>query len=85
VLSVSGFTGGSLATTIQYFTVESSTFIVRVIGYCGSASVAMEAVVDITGTTPRLVRMAEVPYTDVVGRWGWNTDTNTETILKEAS
>jgi len=85
VLSISGFTGNVLAQTIDNFTVESSTFVVRVIGYCGSASVAMEATVDIINNSPRLVRIAEVPYTDVIGRWNWNTDTSTETTLKEAS
>ena len=85
VLTISGFTGNVLTQTIDNFTVESSTFIVRVIGYCGSASVAMEATVDIINNTPRLVRITEVPYTDVIGRWNWNTDTSTDTTLKEAS
>ncbi len=85
VLSVSGFSGNVLAQTIDNFTVESSTFIVRVIGYSGSASVAMEVTIDIVNNAPRLVRMAEVPYTDVIGRWNWNSDTSTETVLKEAS
>ncbi|MDR3689013.1 MAG: type II secretion system protein GspK [Fimbriimonas sp.] len=85
VLSISGFTGNVLASTIQYFTVQSSTFIVRVVGYSGSTSVAMEATVDITNNTPKLVRIADVPYTDVIGRWNWNQNTSTETVLKEAS
>ena len=85
VLSIPGFTGNVLANTIDNFTVESSTFNIRVIGYCGSASVAMEATVDIINNKPQLVRISEVPYTDVIGRWNWNADTSTETELNEAS
>ena len=85
VLSIPGFTGNVLANTIDNFTVESSTFNIRVIGYCGSASVAMEATVDIINNKPQLVRISEVPYTDVIERWNWNADTSTETVLKEAS
>jgi len=90
VLNVAGFSGAAL-NTIDYFCVQSSTFIVRVIGYCGSTSVAMEATVDIvpatstTPATPRVIRIADVPFTDAIGRWNWNSTTSTDTTLKEAS
>ncbi len=85
VLNVPGFTGGALTQTIDSFCVESSTFIVRVIGFCGGTTVAMEATVDIINNVPRLTRLADVPFTDVIGRWNWNSTTSTDTTLKEAS
>ncbi len=85
VLNVAGYTGNVLTQTIDHFCVQSSTFIVRVIGSCGSASVAMEATVDIISNKPRLIRIADVPFTDAIGRWNWNSTTSTETVLKEGS
>ncbi len=84
-LNVAGYSGNALYSTIDYFCVQSSTFIVRVIGYSGDTAVAMEATVDIINNVPQLTRMAEVPFTDVIGRWNWNSQTSTETVLKEAS
>ena len=84
-LTVAGFSGNALNQTIGDFCVESSTFIVRVIGTSGDVSVAMEATVDIVNNIPHIVRISEVPFTDVIGRWNWNSATSTDTILKEAS
>jgi hypothetical protein len=84
-LTVPGFTGNVLNTTISRFCAESSTFIVRVIGTCGSTSMAMEATVDIVNNTPQLIRIQEVPFSDAIARWGWNSTTSTDTVLKEAS
>jgi len=84
-LSVAGYSGAAVTSSIDYFCAESSTFIVRVIGYCGLSSVAMEATVDIINNVPRITRLADVPFTDVIGRWNWNSTTSTDTILKEAS
>ena len=85
VLNVAGYNGAALTSSIDYLCVESSTFIVRVIGFCGDTSIAMEGTVDIINNTPRLTRLADVPFTDVVGRWNWNSTTSTDTTLKEAS
>ena len=85
VLNVAGYNGAALTSSIDFLCVESSTFIVRVIGFCGDTSVAMEATVDIINNTPRLTRLQDVPFTDVVGRWNWNSTSSTDTTLKEAS
>ena len=85
VLNVAGYSAAAATASIDYFCVESSTFIVRVIGYCGGTSVAMEGVVDIINNTPRLIRLSDVPFTDVIERWNWNSTTSTDTVLKEAS
>lgn len=84
-LTVPGFTGTVLNQTISHFCAESSTFIVRVIGTCGSTSIAMEATVDIVNNTPQLIRLQDVPFTDAIARWNWNSTTSTDTVLKEAS
>jgi type II secretory pathway component PulK len=85
VLNIAGYNGAALTSSIDYLCVESSTFIVRVIGICGDTSIAMEGTVDIINNTPRLTRLADVPFTDVLGRWNWNSTTSTDTTLKEAS
>jgi hypothetical protein len=85
LFNVAGYTTAIAGSTIDNFCVESSTFIVRVIGTCGSTSVAMEATVDIVNNKPQLVRIADVPFTDAIGRWNWNSTTSTDTVLKEAS
>lgn len=85
VLNVAGYSGGVMTRTIQYFCAESDTFIVRVIGTCGDVSVAMEGTVDIINNTPRLVRLQDVPFSDAIGRWNWNSSSSTDTVLLEAS
>ena len=85
LLSVSGFTS---ATTLQnfakYLTVRSSVFLVHVVGEHNGARVALEAVVDTTSGTPRLIKMHDQPYSDMPARWGWSDETTNETVLVDA-
>ena len=86
LLLVSGFTDtATLRRYAGYFTVRSSVFLVRVVGVCNGSQVAREGVVDTSSGTARLVKMQDLPFSDMPTRWGWNADATNDTVLVEAS
>lgn len=74
--------GASLRTIADLFTVVSQTYIVRVAGQVGSITYAMEATVDLQNGTPTIIRITEAPFANMTDRWGWNTTTSSETVIK---
>jgi general secretion pathway protein K len=83
LLNVPGVSGDALA-MVDYFTVSSQTFLVRSVGTSGSATVALQAIIDVQNNTPKIIQIQEPPYTDYAVRWGWQDEPSTETVLKEA-
>lgn len=82
--SIPGVTPQVLQQAADRLTAISQSFIVRVLGVSGGSQVALEAIVDVAEGTPRLRKILEVPYGDVLTRWGWEEETTTETVLREA-
>jgi len=86
LLQVSGFSdANNLRQFAGYFTVRSSVFLVRVVGEANGSTIALEAVVDTSSGTPRVIKMHDQPYSDMPARWGWSADVTNETTLVEAS
>lgn len=81
--SIPGVNAQVLQQAADQLTAISQSFIVRVIGKSGDSTVALEAIVDVAEGRPRLRKIYDVPYTDPTTRWGWNADTNGETVLME--
>jgi general secretion pathway protein K len=71
LLSVSGITIANAANLVDFFCVGSEKFLIRVVGTVGNTSVALEAVVVMSGTTPRVTKIYEPPFNDMPTRWGW--------------
>lgn len=82
--SVSGMTTEVLRTTADLFSVNSQTFLVRILAEADGTTKAYEATISIEGDAPRLVRMTEAP-TGALARWGWAEDSTTDTPIVEAS
>jgi general secretion pathway protein K len=92
VLNISGLTSvRSVRTIIDNLSVNSGTFIVRVIGSAGKATVPLEAILNVTAgtsgqySTVKIVRIEEQPFNDMTGRWGWQSQTNNDIELEASS
>lgn len=86
VTSIPGMTGTVLQQTAARFTVYSDTFLVRVIGKAGSASVPLEAIIDVQNDRIKVISISTPPYNDMRTRWYWQTDpTATVTIVEKRS
>ncbi len=75
--------GAALAPLIDYVTVASQTFLVRVVGTAGGSSVALEAVIDMQSGSPKILSISEAPFSDMPTRWGWD-DATTETPITQS-
>lgn len=84
IVQIPGITAQVLSQAADYLTAASQTFLVRIDGTAGQTHIAMEAIIDVQNGQPKLLSFQEVPYTDYISRWGWNTNSDTETVLKEA-
>lgn len=85
LLQVSGFNdANNLRQFAGYFTVRSSVFLVRIVGEANGTQIAIEAVVDTSTGTPRIIKMHDQPFSDMPSRWGWPTDPQNETSLVES-
>lgn len=84
LLSVPGFSGNILNQTIDLFSVASRTFVVRCVGKVGQTTVSLEALVDTTSGTPKIISIQEPPYNDMTERWYWQDQASTETDLQGA-
>lgn len=81
ITSLPGMTSEALRNYGYLFTVGSNAFIVRVQGTYGAAKYALEAVVEIEEGQPKVRKIQQLPFPDVIARWGWVEETTSETIL----
>ena len=82
ILQVPGLNSAqSLVNTADLFTVVSQSFIVRVVGKSGNHTYAMEATVDVQNGTPKIIRITDAPFTNMISRWGWPTETKSTTSM----
>lgn len=73
-----------LQQTAGFFEVNSQSFVVRVVGRSGTTQVALQATVALQDGAPKIVRIEESPYTNVIDVWGWEAEPVTTTTLKGA-
>lgn len=85
IAQVPGMTLNVLAQTVDDFTVNSSAFVVRVIGTAGNTSVPLEAVVTLSNGTARISKISTPPFTDMVPYWHWDPQTNADYDLTGGS
>jgi len=82
VLTVSG-DASFLAAAADTLTVNTQSFIVRVVGKAGRMTVALEALVAITNRVPTIVRVEESSFANMPERWSWAEEANETTILEK--
>jgi len=81
LVDIPGFSNTVLRDTVDYFSVVSSTFCVRVLGQAGGTTVALEVMIDVQNNKAKVVGVSEPPLDDMITRWGWAEDTTSETEL----
>jgi len=79
--TLSGITTRDLQNLVDYFTVNSETFTVRIEAEAGDIKKAYEATISIEGNTPRVIRMMEAPG-DAETRWGWTDTASSDTAIE---
>lgn len=79
-----GMTVQNLIPLADMFSVNTQSFIVRIIAEAGSTQKAYEAVINIEGAAPKVVRMTEAPA-GAEARWGWSSDASQTTPIDTTS
>ncbi len=82
VMSVSG-DSAFLAAVADNMTVNTQSFRVRTVGKAGNMTVCLEAIVAISNNVPSIVRVEECAFADMPARWGWDEETNENTLLEK--
>jgi len=84
IATIPGVTNQVLSQAADFITASSQTFVVRVLGKSGQTTVALEATIDVQNGQPKVILIQQPPYDDYISRWGWQDQTTTDTVLKEA-
>lgn len=71
-----------LQQTAGYFEVNSQTFLVRVLGQSGGTRVALQATIAVEEGAPKVIRVEQPPYADVLQIWGWEPEPVATTTLR---
>jgi type II secretory pathway component PulK len=82
--AIPGVTLEMLQRYADQLAIGSQVFLVRCVGTAGRMSVAVEAVIRVTDGVPTLLRLSRCPFADMPTRWGWETETASETVLVES-
>ena len=75
-----GMSTRELQNLADLFSVNSQSFIVRILAEAGGTKKAYEATISIEGDAPKVIRMTEAP-TDALTRWGWSEDATTDSPI----
>ncbi len=81
VASIPGMTIEILRQIADLITLNSQTFLIRVIGTYGSAQVTKEVFVEITTEGPRIRRMDTPEGENLLTRWGWQQEPSNDIDL----
>lgn len=84
LLTIPGITLPFLQQSANLMTLNSDTFLVRIMGIAGGSKVCREAVVTSIGGVIRVLKIVDSPFDDMTSRWQWTTDTTSETDLGSA-
>lgn len=80
LLSVPGLNKQRIIPFASLVTINSSAYVIRVVGTAGSTTYTMEVLLRTDGTTKRITRVTIPPYTDMTDRWGWDPSSNQITL-----
>ncbi len=75
-----GISNRDLQNLADLFSVNTQSFIVRILAQAGGTQKAYEAVISIEDAQPKVVRMTAAPE-GAETRWGWTDDTVTDTAI----
>jgi len=81
LMSIPGVSVPNAAAFVDSVTVGSQTFLIRVVGWVGNTSVALEATVTIAGGTPKITKIVDQPFPNMDVRWNWADAASTNTLV----
>jgi general secretion pathway protein K len=87
ITGVSAVSSRLLASIADHICIASTTFEARIVATAGSAQTAYTAIVQVTAGVPKIVSITPTPFaaSQMIIRWGWQTDTTDETDLVQSS
>lgn len=83
VTQIPGISVQLLSQIADKITIGGDTFLVRSEGTAGQTRVALEAVVRIEDSAPRIIKTTEAPQSNMVVLWRWSDTTTGEVVLGE--
>lgn len=83
LFNVSGFQLSIARQTLDSFATNSQTFVVHAMGSAGEARCSLDAVLSISSTGAKILKITQLPYADMSKRWGWDDQTTTDSVLLE--
>lgn len=84
LLTIPGLNKTRLIPIVDSLCVNSSSYLVRVVGKAGNTTCTIEALLRTDGATKRIVKISYPPYTDMTSRWNWS-DPNNQIALGESN
>lgn len=84
LLTLPGFSDQVVYDAIDAMTLNTQTFVVRVIGRSGRSVYPYEAIVGYRDSRPVVLKTRRPAFDQVAARWGWNLDATTQTVLLES-
>ncbi|MBX3117532.1 MAG: general secretion pathway protein GspK [Fimbriimonadaceae bacterium] len=84
IAAIPGMTVDILRQSVDLFTINSRTFLIRVIGTYGSSQSIKEVFVHLTDTGPRILRTDQPRGDNLLTRWGWQPEAANDIVLAEA-
>jgi type II secretory pathway component PulK len=87
ILTVGGVSNQLLASIAGQICIASTTYEARIIATAGTQQAAYTAIVQVSGGVPQIVSITPTPFpaSQMILRWGWQTDTTDETDLVQQS
>ncbi len=87
IVSVPGISTRVLGTLANRISIASTSFEARIVATAGSTQTAYIAIVQVTAGVPKIVSISPAPFSaaQMISRWGWESDTTSETDLVQSS
>lgn len=84
LLTLPGFSDQVVYDSVGHMTLNTQTFVVRVIGRSGRSVYPFEAIVGFRDSRPVVLKTRRPAFDQVAQRWGWNPQAATTTVLLES-
>jgi type II secretory pathway component PulK len=85
LFDIAGYTIDIARQTLDSFSVNSQSFLIRVLASAGSRHLSVEALVSISAAGPKVLKVTELPIADMSTRWSWDAQPTGTSVLKEVA
>lgn len=85
LFDVPGFTLEVARDSLDLLTTNSQRFIVRVMGMAAQVRVSLEALVSVSANGVQVLKITQLPFADMRGRWAWEDQAASQSSLVEVA